>query len=250
MAIISVHCRLLEELLEHPLQKIAECGPCEERDFSGEIRALFLPPRSLPPECCDPHTWKTQMEGGKFRMANQVTSSVPAYSGEFWVKSPECRLTLSKRDLGDVWWDGPRGPDRNNFFFVQGDILRALARWEAAYLTKLWHAGIPAEEPQALIDYPDGRTEIVIKDIVAPTWWRSLTTEQSRSMQGSYEEFQQQVKASGLIPLDWQWLEDMKELRLRIIDVARWSWPPHTDALFTEVRAQLHRALHSAATLH
>lgn len=242
MAITSVHCRLPEELLKQPLQKIAECGACERRTYASGAEALLLPPRTLPAECCDPATWTADSGNGRTRLARKATSSASPAS-EFWVKSPEYRLTLSKEELGDVWWDGERGPDRYNFFYVREEILRAFARWEAAYLVKLWHTGIPAEEPQALIDYPDGRTDVVIRGIKAPTWHRSLTREQNWLVKDTHKELRRQVTEIGLLPNDFQWLIDMEELRFKIIDTARWSWPPHTDALFTEVRRLLQEAL-------
>ncbi len=247
MSIHAVTIRLEENLLEEPLRKIAECGDCEEQLFSPGTRVILLPPRTVEIAHLNPAKWGQGSNNGPTRLVQEIRS----VAGErlhdtFWTKQAETRLTLSKAALGDVWWDKARGPDGNNFFAVDGDVLRAFTRWEAAYLTKLWKEGLPAEEPQAIVEYPDGGTELVTKNLNVPTWRTHWTAADMATVPDTCKELRERATALGFEPVDFQSLADMTHRRQTIIDVARWSWSPYTDALFQEVRTQLQAALNAA----
>jgi hypothetical protein len=84
---------------------------------------------------------------------------------------------------------------------------------------------IPAELPQAIVTYPTGYKELIVKTI--PSWNRN-----SSHTGPSEQELKNDILKLGFLPEDYgahNCLTDQTGLR-RIIDVNRWSWPPHTDS--------------------
>ncbi len=221
-----------------PLSKIQEVGACEVRKGTKDEKIIVLPSCTVPLELLDPANWKNPMQYGCFRSVLSIEEFERSEIRQaLFAKSPERRLTTLRQylDKGEIWWGGPKSTDRYAYkTFVGVPIIEDLGRWEAAFLTKLWKEDIPAEEPQAIIEYPDGRADFVVKAIPVPYTGADASELRTKS-NVPVRDLGRLAKNLGFDPVDFQFVFDTHLGEDRIIDTARWRWPPFTDHTHQEI---------------
>jgi hypothetical protein len=139
-----------------------------------------------------------------------------------YVKAPERTFTAEQKNLdkGHIWWGGPMSGEKRISF--QHPLVEEQTAWQAVYLLELYKNEIPAEVPLAIIEHPDGNSEIVVYDAVTYPYEKRCSHK---------DKLEERVKGLGFYPKDLGYHNFMNNIHgtAAIIDVNRWLWSPHTD---------------------
>lgn len=218
------------------LEKIREAGAYEVVEHPDNTRVIVLPSCTVPTKYLYPGNWDRTIDGGNFREVRQIIAACgKEFDHEYqentlFAKSPEKRFVASNNF---AWWGGPRSGQTYVGLFDE-PVVNELAYWEGVFLLALWKAGIPVEEPQAIVDFNEGeKVQIVTKGINdVRVWWHRKKKDPIRDIEKVLKE---QVCALGIDPEDFQTLSDI-EGKTWVFDAARWAWPPYTDRIREQIK--------------
>ena len=202
----------------------------------GDIQNIFtpsgntleiLPTCNVPIDTLMQENWGLLYPYGNFRSVRSVETLVTGEHAGLFIKSPERIFTNKSKILsqGTVWWGGRRSGESS--VRINHPLVEEQTVWKALFLLELTFHDIPAERPQAIVTYPTGHKELIVKTIPLRDWNRNIST-RGRSEQ----ELKNDILKLGFLPEDYgahNCLTDQAGI-LRIIDVNRWSWPPYTDS--------------------
>jgi hypothetical protein len=198
------------------LQTLDELGDCHVHHFDDRAYAILLPSRTASIQALNPTNWLDPLECGNSRSVIRTDKQRAPESFHLMAKAPEQRFTGFEENIldGKIWWGGKRSTDRHRYVDLSpGKALTELTRWEAASLLTLWNARIPVEHPECIIEYADGKSQVVVSRF-----------DPGHLGSGS-DSLKEDVARTGLRPEDFQTLEDRKTGVSRVIDVARWIHP-------------------------
>ena len=207
---------------------------------------IVLPTCTVPLEHLVRENWKKIREVGNFRRVQKISSVrngnfITNTKGEktaLYVKSPEREFNIFHLN-GTIWQNTYDRSEYTPYVYLRRDIrVEKQAVWEARILLGLAQNKISAEEPQAIVIHPDGKREVITKEI---------------ENQGSYisgtdlDSLRNTVLIRGFNPEDLHHKNVIvdKNGNPTIIDVNRWTWPPFTDKyqerLFAAVEEEIER---------
>ena len=187
----------------------------------------ILPTCRVPVDALMPENWDLLYPYGHFRIVRSIETLVTGERPGLFVKSPERIFTGKTKFLseGMVWWGGRRSGEPP--LRIDHPLVEEQTVWEALFLLELAFHDIPSERPQAIVTYPTGYKELIVKTIEL-NHWNGKTLNRGKNEQ----ELKRDILKLGFLPEDYgahNCLTDQTGVR-KIIDVNRWSWPPHSDS--------------------
>jgi len=202
------------------------------RTESGR-KIIVLPTCSASVEQLNEENWdqrSRENDDGFFRVVRHITQLVNGEKVHLYAKGPEYIFTAEQRLLqkGEFWWGGQKSGEKRIRLYT--DTVKEQVEWEAVFLLELHRYGICAELPQALIEDSNGSKKLIVKGIKEYNPY-SLNAKPIPN-QPSIDEICTIIETKiGLEPVDYgnqNILRDEDGYNV-IIDVNRWTWPPHTD---------------------
>ncbi len=190
---------------------------------AGDLITVFST-CSIPLAYLNRENWASVGDMGNSRAVYSVDSLIDGTKPHIVVKTPERIFTKEEMFLktGSPWWGGPRTRERK-VRIENNPIVEAQTFWEAVILLELNRHGIRAEVPQALLRNAQGSTKLVVNEI-------DVLHDHTETV-GIRPTFNI-IHDIGLVPADdWKGQNLLKDSlgQIWIIDVNRWTWPPHTD---------------------
>jgi hypothetical protein len=195
-----------------------------ERMVSDQGAVIYISPTcDVSPAALNPDNWSKSTEMGYYRAVRSIDALQDGTNPHLVVKSPE-RIYNSdpgKLARGDIWYGGPRSLGKPLRMGIHSTIEAQVER-EAIVLFALKEMRIPAEIPQAVIDWPDGTSEIVVKEI----------NSSYRKINGGIrvtDSIEFAREAGFMLPdVAANFLDDLQGNDV-LLGVNRWQIPPYTD---------------------
>lgn len=210
---------------------------------TGEM-ATILPQFDIPCNYLDSSNWVRTIPLGNFRNVRAIRflpdTTKPAIVG----KSPERAFTRGPNQLekGYPWWGGEKSGERP-ICIQNNPVVEEQAVWEAITLLELRKQGVRAEIPQALIQYKDGKMELIVREI--------SSRESAKRNGPSWHEMLNRITEIGLVPVDsggHNLLTD-EQGNITLIDTNRWLWPPYTDNYRIRLVSEITATIFSSGSL-
>lgn len=214
------------------------------------FRGGSFAPETLNPDNWDPAQSQPHMSHGNFRFVHWIYElengerllDLEGGKGGLYVKSAERCFTLDVDKIreGDFWWEGPQSGCK--YLFVPDEpTVEDMVECEAAILLRLRELGVKAEEPQALLDYPDGKRAFIARGI--PHGYASSSPSDGRAI----DKVKSLRDEEGWKPVDFaahNWYRDRENV-FHVIDVNRWVVPGITERFHDRLKALLLSRLES-----
>ena len=206
------------------MKTLRSYGDIQEILSPSGNRLEILPMCYVPIETLMEEHWGIVNPYGYTRSVRSVETLKTSEFPGLFIKSPERVFTTKTSILSQniFWWGKSKSgeiPIRIDHHLVEEQI-----EWEAMFLLELALHDIPAERPLAIVTYPSGHKELIVQKIE-----RGYGVSKRNGL--NREELKKAIVSLGFIPEDYGDHNVVIDPSgtWHIIDVNRWSWPPHTD---------------------